>query len=1139
MTISSTSRATSLYTGNGATLSFAFTFKVQDSDDVAVYRLEDDAESLVADSEYTVSLNANQNTNPGGSVVFSTAPTSLQQLRITTTADATQELDIQNQGAFNPAVVMEALDKLTIQAQQLGERINRSLLMPITDVLTGGLPAKAARKGKALGFHATTGAPEMLDYVSSGIVYGAGWASALTLEFAELFGLVNVLHPDYGVAGDGTDETTGIHAALDDAVSTGRMAVFPPGKTYSFQPYHSTTGALRVWIMKGATTLLPAAATPLSIGGVSYYVQFSLAYDGSVVICDGVMDGNRANLMTKAAWLTAALAGSTYRHYAVHAYGSSGDRTATNYLVLRGQNWINGAIWGSYLTQSIVGILDMHNSGGAGMVINSTHTDVSEVTCRTIDHDQWYISPHLFDMHNNEHCRFGPVSVSDHAGNGTTGAQTTASAWVSGVTASCNQHCQLHLGHMFWRDDVALQKSLALSIIGNTDFHMYDGNLDGYTDTSLEYGSNQDSTVNDLDIDGWYRKSTLDTSYTSWGVQITGTNFAPSFLGREIRGNTNIKFNNVNVRGFNSFGWYIVTGRNVELNNCTGEACFYGAYIAQPSSAHVSFPKAATQNVDGLVFNGGSFSRNESDGIIHLYGDNVRISPQTKLMNNNQGANQPGGRRRDATAISGGAGYGSSTGGNKNGFVADSVDAWDDQSTTGSYVSYDPSASQYIHVANPQLWRQGMTIKIIAAGIDANLAIGSTTTNVAHDAFTYYIKGTQYSKTANAVGVAPGNDVVPINTYGAVAFEIGTDGTIDAIEATANSTGYASAALAAAGLPPVQVDHVRLGYVTAMRSTGSFTFGTTALNAASTTVAYTDTVDLITMIDETVQDRCKLRNDLQRFPLVAGTGTISTSSTTITGSGTDLDDEAPFRAFIRASSQDKQLAATTTNTAGVLETAFSSNLSGATFQIYRTTADQIRSQAYGLRLGADLLSPVVKTPNFSTVGNVTRDIQNSTAAATTLRYNPTVITLTANTQTSHTGSTTETALKTFTIPARAMGPTGYIDVDVTWSYTNSANNKTKRVRINGIAGTAMRAVVSTTTATYRDSVQIANRNSASSQIGSSSDSGNIAFDKSGVAIPTASINTDSAFDLVLSGQLASAGESIAVERATVRVVHGP
>lgn len=123
----------------------------------------------------------------------------------------------------------------------------------------------------------------------------------------------------------------------------------------------------------------------------------------------------------------------------------------------------------------------------------------------------------------------------------------------------------------------------------------------------------------------------------------------------------------------------------------------------------------------------------------------------------------------------------------------------------------------------------------------ATLAIGSTTTNVASAAFSYSINGTVYSKGAVVAGTAPGNDVVPTGLYGAVALDINAAGTITAVEAPANATGYATATLAVAALPDVAYDHVRMGYVTASKSDGAFTFGTTALNAANTTVAYTST----------------------------------------------------------------------------------------------------------------------------------------------------------------------------------------------------------------------------------------------------------------------------------------------------------
>jgi hypothetical protein len=124
------------------------------------------------------------------------------------------------------------------------------------------------------------------------------------------------------------------------------------------------------------------------------------------------------------------------------------------------------------------------------------------------------------------------------------------------------------------------------------------------------------------------------------------------------------------------------------------------------------------------------------------------------------------------------------------------------------------------------------------------LAIGSTPANVATALFHYVIGGKHYIKAAVAAGTAPGNDVIPQSLYGACALDIGADGTLDATEATGNATGFASAALAVAALPAAAAGHARVGWVTATKSDGTFTFGTTDLGAANTTVAYTDATTL-------------------------------------------------------------------------------------------------------------------------------------------------------------------------------------------------------------------------------------------------------------------------------------------------------
>jgi hypothetical protein len=121
------------------------------------------------------------------------------------------------------------------------------------------------------------------------------------------------------------------------------------------------------------------------------------------------------------------------------------------------------------------------------------------------------------------------------------------------------------------------------------------------------------------------------------------------------------------------------------------------------------------------------------------------------------------------------------------------------------------------------------------------LVIGSTPANVANVAFDFTIGGVRYSKAAVAAGTAPGNDVVPVDTYGAVALDIDAAGTITVAEAADNVTGYASALLAVADIPAVASGKARMGTVSVIRATaGAFTFGTTSLADGDTTVVYTD-----------------------------------------------------------------------------------------------------------------------------------------------------------------------------------------------------------------------------------------------------------------------------------------------------------
>lgn len=132
-----------------------------------------------------------------------------------------------------------------------------------------------------------------------------------------------------------------------------------------------------------------------------------------------------------------------------------------------------------------------------------------------------------------------------------------------------------------------------------------------------------------------------------------------------------------------------------------------------------------------------------------------------------------------------------------------------------------------------------------------------------------------------------------------------------------------------------------------------------------------------------------------------------------------------------------------------------------------------------------------------------------------------------------TGTTSETALATITVPAGAMGANGVLRITTQWTTTNSANTKTLRTRFGGMSGTAFQSTGATASATFRHQVEIHNRNNVSAQVGMSPSA---SWGGSGGSATTGAINTASAQSIVLSGQLSNSGETITLESYLIELL---
>lgn len=156
MTISSTTRVAGPFIGNGTAATFPFVFKVFEPTDLDVATLEASSGAIVTlalTTDYTVVLNADQDTSPGGSITL-TAGNLAAGLALTITTDMLQEqsLDLTNGGGFYPDVINAALDTVTILIQQLQVQLARAVQVPFPDNASMALPAPALRAGKLLMF---------------------------------------------------------------------------------------------------------------------------------------------------------------------------------------------------------------------------------------------------------------------------------------------------------------------------------------------------------------------------------------------------------------------------------------------------------------------------------------------------------------------------------------------------------------------------------------------------------------------------------------------------------------------------------------------------------------------------------------------------------------------------------------------------------------------------------------------------------------------------------------------------------------------------------------------------------------------------------------------------------------------------
>ena len=131
MTVPTETARSGPYLGNGVTNTFTYEFRILAETHLRVTTVDGaGVESvLTLTTDYSVTGVGNAS---GGSAILTAPLANGLSLVITRNVPATQETDLENQGAFLAETIETALDKATMLIQQEGERSDRTVTLPVT-----------------------------------------------------------------------------------------------------------------------------------------------------------------------------------------------------------------------------------------------------------------------------------------------------------------------------------------------------------------------------------------------------------------------------------------------------------------------------------------------------------------------------------------------------------------------------------------------------------------------------------------------------------------------------------------------------------------------------------------------------------------------------------------------------------------------------------------------------------------------------------------------------------------------------------------------------------------------------------------------------------------------------------------------
>jgi len=277
-----------IFSGNGATTVFSYSFIIPDAGSVvAIYTDTDGVSTTLAPSQYTIT---GLDDSAGGTITYPTSGPPIANgttLTLMRSVPLVQETELSNQGGYYPDVVEAALDYLTMQSQQLQEQITRTITASPTDPdgLTYSLPSVDERAGNFLYFDTDGSVAVAAGTVEGGVTVSTAMqpvVEAATLAAARTAMAVVPLAGGVTVTGDmvfsedvdvgGTFTVGGQELTNSFPFSIGRQFASVANGTYllGIMPYAFQASSVRYNVGTGGGSFTAAVKiATTAIGGAS------------------------------------------------------------------------------------------------------------------------------------------------------------------------------------------------------------------------------------------------------------------------------------------------------------------------------------------------------------------------------------------------------------------------------------------------------------------------------------------------------------------------------------------------------------------------------------------------------------------------------------------------------------------------------------------------------------------------------------------------------------------------------------------------------------------------------------------------------------------------------------------------------